>query len=154
MAAAGRFGVRQFVMVLLLAVMGVVWLVPAAVPAYAQTTVNADTSDVCGGSGRYFLGMPSWDRGLGDCDNINADELLAGDKVKIIASNVVAIATHIAAFVAVGFVIYGGFAFVLSSGNAEQATNARKTIINAAVGLVIVIMARVLAEVIYKGLTG
>ena len=135
---------------LILAVLGVVWLIPTAAPAYAQT---ANPSEVCGGSGRYFLGMPSWDRGLGDCDNINADELLAGDKVKIIASNAVAIATHIAAFVAVAFVIYGGFAFVLSSGNAEQATNARKTIINAAIGLVIVIMARVLAEVIYNGLT-
>ena len=144
---------RKVAAALLLAVMGVFGLLPIAASVYAQTAVNVDTSEVCGGSGRYFLGMPSWDRGLGNCDDINADELLAGDKVKIIASNVVAIATHIAAFAAVGLVIYGGFAFVLSSGNAEQATNARKTIINAAIGLVIVIMARVLAEVIYKSLT-
>ena len=145
---------RKASAVLLLAIWGVFLLVPAAAPVYAQTTVHTDPSEVCGGEGRYLLGMPSWDRGLGDCDDISADEILGGEKVKIIASNVVAIATQIAAFIAVGFVIFGGFTFVLSSGNAEQAANARKTIINAAIGLVIVIMARVLAEVVYNGLTG
>ena len=121
--------------------------------SFSQPVLAQNSSDVCGGTGRYFLGIPSWDRGLGDCETIDSEEILSGEKVKLIVNNVVAIATHLAAFVAVGFIIFGGFKFVLSSGNSEQATDARKTIINAAIGAVIVIMARVLTEIIYNTLT-
>ena len=122
----------------------------------SPVTIVAQTNpgDVCGGEGRYFLGIPSWDRGLGDCEHISSEELLSGDKVQIIAVNIMAILTHLAAFVAVGFVIYGGFRFVLSTGNADQATAARRTIINAGIGAVIVIMARVITEIVYNNLAG
>ncbi|MYB40351.1 hypothetical protein F4X86_03765 [Candidatus Saccharibacteria bacterium] len=127
----------------------------ASQPAPATgTSASINSSDVCGGSGRYLLGIPSWDRGLGDCDRITSEELLGGEKARLIALNIMAILTHVAAFVAIGFVIFGGFQYVLSTGNADQATNARKTIINAGIGAVIVIMARVLVEVIYNNLTG
>ena len=160
MVATRRPGVRKFLATFFLATLALFYLVPlmtpAALPA-ASITLQIQSSpadNICGGEGRYFLGIPSWDRGLGNCEDIEAEEILSGDKFKIIANNIMAIATHVAAFVAIGFIIYGGFAFVLSSGNAEQATNARKTIINAAVGAVIVVMARVLTEVIYNNLTG
>ncbi len=160
MVAAGRFGVKALLATFFLATLALFYLAPLVTPVglpAASTTFqiqSSPTGDICGGQGRYFLGIPSWDRGLGNCEDIEADEILSGDKFKIIANNIMAIATHVAAFVAIGFIIYGGFAFVLSSGNAEQATNARKTIINAAIGAIIVVMARVLTEVIYNNLTG
>lgn len=120
----------------------------------AAAAEPVDSSQTCGGAGRYFLGIPSWDRGIGDCEDIEGEEILSGEKTQVIAANIAAIATHIAVLVAVGFVIYGGFLFALSGGNAEQATNARKTIINAAIGLVITIMARIIAEIVYNSLTG
>ncbi len=119
----------------------------------ALAAENGDSSEVCGGSGRYLLGIPSWDRGLGDCEDIEAEEILSGEKIKIIANNVVAIITHLSAFVGVGFIIFGGIKYILSMGNSEQATDARKTIINALIGTLIVIMARVLTEVINLNLT-
>ena len=128
---------------------------PASQPASATGAgTSIDSGDACGGAGRYLLGIPSWDRGLGDCDRVTSEELLSGEKAQIIVLNIMAILTHVAAFVAIGFVIYGGFQYVLSTGNADQATNARKTIINAGIGAAIVVMARVLVEVIYNNLTG
>ena len=124
-----------------------------APPVYAQAQ---STGGSCGGKGRSFLGIPSWDRGLKPCEDIDAEDLFEdeGKQLTILINNFVAIATHVAAMVAVGFIIYGGFSFVLSTGNAEKATAARKTIINAAIGALIVIMARVATEIIYKNLTG
>ena len=125
--------------------------------SFSQPVLAQDSSNVCDVSGRYLLGIPSWDRGLrgfGDCEKIEDQGTLDEDKFEIIITNITAIATHVAAFIAVGFVIFGGFLFILSSGNTEKTTKARKTIINAAIGLVIAIMARVITEIIYKNLTG
>ena len=121
----------------------------SATPVLAQT----DTP-VCGGEGRYFLGIPSWDRGLGDCENIEGDDLIAGERNKILINNLAAIGTHVAAILTVLLVILAGFRFILSSGNPEQAASARKALINAAIGLVIVVVARVITEIIYNTLTG
>ena len=121
--------------------------------SFSQPVLAADSGDVCGGSGRYFLGIPSWDRGIGSCEDIGGEEFLSGDKIKLIANNIVAILTHLAAFIAVGFIVFGGIRYILSSGNAEQAADARKTIINAIIGTIIVIMARVFTEVIHQNLT-
>ena len=126
-----------------------------APPAQAQAQ---STGGSCGGEGRSFLGIPSWDRGLDPCEDIEIEDFFKDDpltnQLTILINNFVAIATHVAAMVAVGFIIYGGFCFVLSTGNAEKATAARKTIINAAIGALIVIMAQVATEIIYKSLTG
>ena len=159
---SGLAGVCSFVLCAAVIAGGLSLARPAiAAGSYGSAAVAAqavpaavDPADVCGGPGRYFLGVPSWDRGLGDCDNINSDELLSGEKARIITLNIMAILTHLAAFVAVGFVIFGGFKFVLSTGNADQAADARKTIINAGIGAVIVVMARVITEIIYNNLTG
>ena len=122
-----------------------------APPAQAQAQ---SVGGSCGGKGRSFLGIPSWDRGLKPCEDASIEDFLADDPLTnqliILVNNFVAIATHVAAMVAVGFIIYGGFCFVLSTGNAEKAAAARKTIINAAIGALIVIMARVVTEIIYK----
>ena len=122
-----------------------------APPAHAQAQSTAGS---CGGKGRYFLGIPSWDRDLDPCEDADIEGFLEGKQLIILINNFVAIATHVAAMVAVGFIIYGGFCFVLSTGNADKATAARKTIINAAIGALIVIMARVATEIIHKNLTG
>lgn len=119
-------------------------------PVAAQSNTNVNT---CGQT-RYFLGIPSWDRGLENCEELDGDDFLQGDYIKILANNILAIITHIAAFIAVGFIIYGGFQFVLSTGDTEKANRARQTIINAAIGSLIVIMARVVTEIIYNNLTG
>jgi hypothetical protein len=48
---------------------------------------------------------------------------------------------RIAALVAIGFVIYGAIRYITSEGNSEGATQARDTITNALVGLVVALVA-------------
>ncbi len=48
---------------------------------------------------------------------------------------------HLAAIVAVGYVIYGGILLVMSRGEPDKAAQGRQTIINALVGLVITLIA-------------
>ena len=124
------------------------WLSLGLIVTPAQASAQAE----CGQT-RYFLGMPSWDRGV-DC-TAESSVWLESEKtnpVYIIISNIIAIATQLAGMVAVGFVILGGLKYILSTGNPDQATAARRTLINALIGVVIAIMGRVLVEAIYNNL--
>ena len=66
--------------------------------------------------------------------------------------NVVEDLLQLAGFVTVGFVIYGGFLYLTSSGDANQMANGMKTVINAAIGLVIAIASVALVNVVADGL--
>lgn len=56
----------------------------------------------------------------------------------------------VAALVAVLFLVIGGFRYITSAGNDEQAKAGRKTIINALIGLVVVILAYVIVSAVNK----
>lgn len=94
----------------------------------------------------HFLTMPAWYRGVtkeenGSC-NVSV-EATGGDLSKFIwtiAFNIVDIMLNIVAYISVGFIIFGGFKFMISTGSASGSESARKTIVNAVVGLVISIM--------------
>ena len=55
--------------------------------------------------------------------------------------NIVEDLLQIAGYVAVAFVIYGGFMYLTSSGSPEAAAKGMKTVLHAVIGLVIAIMA-------------
>ncbi len=52
----------------------------------------------------------------------------------------------------VGFLIYGGFQYITSGGNDELAEAGKKTITNAIIGLVVVILSYVIVTVIIKAI--
>lgn len=93
-----------------------------------------------------FFGIPHWFDELNKagkigpppgCEIINfklADIWLVG-------ASLVRMALSVAALVAVAFVLYGGFLYITSGGNADRAGKALETIINALVGLIIAILA-------------
>ncbi len=72
---------------------------------------------------------------------INIDIQQNPEQLWLIGFGVIDILLRLAGLVAVGFVIYGGFRFVTSQGEAEGIKAARSTIINALIGLVITIFA-------------
>jgi hypothetical protein len=100
-----------------------------------------------------FFGLPSWYSHL-DCQSSSSVDpytqevttastpLIGGinDIWKIVAS-VLEILLRLATLIAIGFVVYGGVTFVLSQGEADKTKQARQTIINALVGLVVSIAA-------------
>jgi hypothetical protein len=63
------------------------------------------------------------------------------DDLPAIALAVVEILLRIGTLAAVAFVIYGGFLYMTSQGEPDKAVSARKTIINAVIGLVISLLA-------------
>jgi len=58
----------------------------------------------------------------------------------------------IVGIIAVGFLIYGGFRYITSAGNDEVAEGAKKTIQNAIIGLVIIILSYTIITVIINAI--
>ena len=57
-----------------------------------------------------------------------------------------------AAVVAVGFIIYGGFQYVLSSGDPGKVRKAKDTLLYSVIGLVVVLIAFVITNFVIDGL--
>jgi hypothetical protein len=132
----------------------------AVVPAY----VSAAVPSACDKSSS-FLSFPTWykyldvthDQDSGRCD-ISLPKNSEGmtDIQKSIAPILLAvfeILLRVGALLAVGFVIYGGIQYVISQGEPDRTNNARSTILNAIIGLVITIFATAIVNVIARNIT-
>ena len=106
----------------------------------------------CNDGRSFFLGIPTWDRGI-DCEDITSSSITEGgddNPIRLIILNLTEAAAIVAGYVAVVFVVVGGFKFVLSDGSPDKAADARKTIINSLIGAGIAAMAAVIIEVIFN----
>ncbi len=70
-----------------------------------------------------------------------------------LAAMVIKILLYFAGIVAVIFAIIGGYQIMTAQGNAAQATNGRKTLTNALIGLGIVILAYIIVQAVVSFLT-
>ncbi len=116
-----------------------------------DSTKKADTSgSVFKGSCRdNFLGFTSWDCGV----NIaNEDSLKSG--IWQIAANIATDITVIAAYLVLGYVIYGGYLYIFSSGEASKVASGKKTLVHAFIGLAIVMSAYLIMSTIRFALMG
>lgn len=99
-----------------------------------------------------LLTFPTWFRGLTDKDcNIKAP---TGDKNGLsnfiwkIALNIIEIVLQLIGYIAVAFVIFGGYRYMLSAGSPDGMVKARKTITNALIGLVISIFSIAIVNIV------
>jgi len=131
--------------------------------ALVPQTVFAAENPACAGS---FLGFPVWYRGLtggSNCDIKSPSELntaASGDSenglqnfILIVALNIVEAAMMLAGCIALGFILYGGFQYLISQGDSGGTVKARTTITNAVIGLIISIVAVAIVNFIFGGLT-
>ncbi len=98
---------------------------------------------------RTFFGLPVWYRYLNDgtrmaevngvCQFVNGFQF-PGD-MALVTLGILDILLRLAGLIAVAFVVWGGIQFVISQGEPDAAKQARQTIINALIGLVIALMA-------------
>jgi hypothetical protein len=104
-----------------------------------------------------FLGIPAWYNGLtdGNC-NIQNPDSVGGISTFIwkIVLNVLGIILRVISYIAVIFIVYGGFLYLTSSGNAENIARALKTIMNASVGFAISLSAFAIQNFISSSLIG
>lgn len=111
--------------------------VPA--PAQAAPLPNAMTQ-VAACSGGTFFGFPPWYACLPK-DNTGHPKLTKLEDVWLIAFPILETAIKLAAYLAVGFIIWAGIRFIKSQGNPGEITAARDTIRDAIIGLIICISA-------------
>ena len=116
----------------------ILFSVSATANLTAPSSVYAANNNL--GSCRDFLGLTSWDCGL---PNINSQDTLTNGVV-IIASNILTDLGVIAAYLVIGYVIYGGYLYIFSNGDAGKVMNAKKTLTRAFLGLAIVMLANVI----------
>lgn len=103
-----------------------------------------------------ILTLKPWYEGLTDANcNIKSPGPTEEAQKKFvwrIVLNIVEDLLQVIGYIAVGFIIYGGFQYMTSSGAPEQAAQAQKTILNAAIGLGVAIASVGLVNLVARGL--
>jgi hypothetical protein len=102
------------------------------------------------GVGGNILGIPTWYKYLGgEIENGRCSVLFAfPNDIGAILLAVVEIVLRIGAYVAIAMIIWGGIQYQLSQGEPDKTKNARTTIINAIIGLVIAILATAIVNIV------
>ena len=87
--------------------------------------------------------VPSWYKYIEgtEVDGVCELTFVFPNDIGLILLALVEILLRLGAIVAVGFIIYGGFMYMTSQGEPDKANNARQTLINAIIGLVLAIFA-------------
>ena len=75
-------------------------------------------------------------------------------KIETFIKSIIQVLVTLAGLVAAGFFVWGGVGYITSSGNPETLDRAKKTILYSAIGLVVVIGAFILTNVISDLATG
>lgn len=105
-----------------------------------------------------ILGMRPWYDGLTDADCNEVDSnLFKGDDLKKsiwrIVLNVTSDLGIIVGVLAVGFIIYGGYMYIISEGDPGRAARGKKILTSAIIGLIISLLATVIVNFIINVLT-
>lgn len=106
-----------------------------------STTTNNSSS--FSGRCEYFLGMVSWDCNV---DIHDEDSLKSG--IWIIVSNIASDISIAASYLIIAYVIYGGYLYVFSRGEAGKVAEGKKTLTQAFIGLGIVMTATIIMNTI------
>lgn len=69
-------------------------------------------------------------------------------KIQTFIQNIIQVLVTLSGMVAAGFFVWGGFRYITSSGNPEALDGAKKTISFSAIGLVIVLGAYVISNIV------
>ena len=98
----------------------------------------------------YVFGLPTWYRGLttgANCEMKKISEKGEAGSVTIqtfiwqVVGNIFDMIFRLAGVIAVGFIVWAGFQYMLALGNSGQLANAKTTLINAIIGLIITLLA-------------
>ena len=134
-----------------------IFAIGVAGPLVAVTS-PAPVSAVAECDGR-LIGIPPWYRGLTkvegeDCAIVSPTEAGGiGAFITKLALNIIEIGVVIAGYVAIGFILYGGFIFLTNGFNPQMVEKGRMTILNAVIGLAIALAAVGILNLIF-GLLG
>jgi len=135
--------------------LNIVLLSPSSVSAAA-------TSENCAKNSNRILGFPTWykyldptfipaERGIPARCNVDFVLTNPGDLGKVVLA-ITEILLRVGGIVAVGFILYGGFMFIISQGEPQKSVAARRTILNAIIGVVIAGIAVFIVQIVATNL--
>jgi len=116
---------------------------------------NLFTIFACTPKKASFLGFPTWYeylKGVSDANGVCSPSLTSINDVWRIALAVIDILLRVASIVAVGYIIYAGFKYSTSQGDAGKTAEAKDTIINALIGLAIAVSATFIVAFIARSI--
>ncbi len=106
-------------------------------------TVNAQTASPCP------VGQDCVNKGLSDIAGSFPNSGRVQDFPTLVKT-VINWALYLSAIVAVIFIIIGGFLYITSAGNDSQAKKGRDTLVNALIGLTIIVLSYMIVQVVYN----
>ncbi len=121
---------------------------------FATETTAAQSAEYCTRESGKFLDFPTWYKYLNptfDGTECKLDVSIP-ESIPNIVLAIFEILIRIAGMLAVIFVVVGGFQYLTSTGEPEKAKNARTTIINALVGMMIAMFATVIVNLIGRNI--
>lgn len=107
-----------------------------------------------------FLGLPTWYDGLATPDNnceVKLEKMTESELQQFIWTivvNIVALVLGVVGYLAIAFVIVGGFQYLTSTGDPGRAAKGKKTIMNALIGTVICLLASAISSAISGIISG
>ena len=78
---------------------------------------------------------------------------LGGEDIRIIAAKIIRIALSLLGIIAVGIIMYAGFTWMTSGGNEDKIATAKKTLINAVIGLTIIMASFAIVQFVISALS-
>jgi hypothetical protein len=115
---------------------------------YAKKIWLAILSLVLFGLPEKVFGQNSVQNGLSGLRGVFPGSINQVSDVNGLIATVIDMVLFITGAIAVVFLIYGGYLYITSAGNEENAEKGKKTIVNSLIGLVIVILSYVIVNVI------
>ena len=123
-----------------------IFTLTAPTTTYATEVFNGRSGGDCGN----YLGFTSWDCGV----NISQGKESLKSGIWTIGVNILADITVAAAYLVLGYVIYGGYLYTMSAGDPGKVTSGKKTLMNAFIGLAIVLLSNIILNSIRIALGG
>lgn len=122
------------------------FVTPSPAPVFAQTQTPGVTACPPGAT-------DCAQRGLNDIGSAFPGGTQQNYSIRDIARLIINWALYIAAIIAVIFIIIGGFMYITSAGDPAKATKGRTTLVNALIGLTIIILSYLIVQIVYNFLT-
>jgi hypothetical protein len=119
--------------------------VPSPSPDTGAPTGSVAAADSCSNDKPVLL-FPPWFRGL-KCKN-DVVQITDINQIWIIVMNVVQWLIIAGGYVALYFIIWSGFKYIIAAGDPQKITTAKETITNAVIGLVIVLVSTAIVQTI------
>ena len=123
--------------------------------ATSITLLPQDTyAAACEQPGQHILGLRAWYDGIatGDPCTVPSDAFKGEDNIKKnvwrVVLNIASSVLGVAGYLAICFVIWGGYQYILARGDPGKVVRGKKTIVNALIGLVVCVLASTISGMI------